>query len=461
MAAKFGTSGLRGLVSELSADLVGDYTRAFLAACPVGTGLFLGQDLRESSPEIAAAVAAAAQAEGVAVFDCGVLPTPALALAAGAAGAAAIMVTGSHIPADRNGLKFYTPMGEISKAEETAISAALGRPSQGLAAEIQPAPEAHRAYIQRYSNAFGPKALAGLRIGVWQHSSTARDVLTEVLTLCGAEVVPLGRSAEFIPVDTEAVDPQTRGQLADWCAHDALDALVSTDGDADRPMLADQSGQIIPGDILGMITAQVLGAKVLVTPVSSNSGAELMGEFSVKRTKIGSPYVIEEMTKSRATSPGARVVGYEANGGFLLGYAAEAPAGGLAPLMTRDSLLPILAPLYAAAAQRISVAQLASKLPPRFTASDRLQGVTPEAATALLAKVSHDPAPLLSVLGLGQIASRDQTDGLRLIDSAGKILHLRPSGNAPEFRVYIEAASQQRAQLLLQNALRVLPGLLI
>ena len=103
MPPKFGTSGLRGLVTELTDDLVADYTRAFLAACPHGGALWLGQDLRPSSPHIAAAVAAAARAEGVEVVDCGALPTPALALAAMGAGKAALMVTGSHTAVRWNG----------------------------------------------------------------------------------------------------------------------------------------------------------------------------------------------------------------------------------------------------------------------------------------------------------------------------------------------------------------------
>ncbi len=125
MSPKFGTSGLRGLVTDLTPDLVGAHVMAFLRACPVGTGLFVGRDLRPSSPDIAAMVAKAAQAAGVQVTDCGAVPTPALALAAMQAGASAVMITGSHIPADRNGLKFYTPAGEITKAHESAILAAL------------------------------------------------------------------------------------------------------------------------------------------------------------------------------------------------------------------------------------------------------------------------------------------------------------------------------------------------
>src|SRR5690606_32103364 len=127
MAPKFGTSGLRGLVSDLTPELIADYTRASLAACAVGRGLYIGRDRRASSTEIAATLARAARGEGVAVTDCGAVPTPALALAAMAAGSAAIMVTGSHIPSDRNGLKFYLPGGEITKTDEAAILSALGR----------------------------------------------------------------------------------------------------------------------------------------------------------------------------------------------------------------------------------------------------------------------------------------------------------------------------------------------
>jgi phosphomannomutase len=106
MAPKFGTSGLRGLVTDLTYDLVADYIRAFPHVCPVGTGLYVGRELRPSSPALAQVVIDTARSAGISVTDCGGTPTPALALAAKGAGAAAVMVTGSHIPADRNGLKF-------------------------------------------------------------------------------------------------------------------------------------------------------------------------------------------------------------------------------------------------------------------------------------------------------------------------------------------------------------------
>lgn len=450
MAPKFGTSGLRGLVVELTPELVADHIRAFAAACPMGTGLFVARDLRDSSPMLADVVIAAARAEGLDVTDCGAVPTPALALASMGAGAAAVMVTGSHIPADRNGLKFYLPGGEIAKTDEAAILGALGRQAGTGQGALAQNTTAGADWVARYVTAFGAGALAGLRIGVWSHSAVSRDVLADALRGLGAEVIEVGRSDAFIPVDTEAVPDWARVQIAGWVAAHGLDALVSTDGDGDRPLVADATGAVVPGDILGQITARVVGAEVVVTPVSSNTGVEASGHFArVIRTKIGSPFVIAGM------AVGGRVVGYEANGGFLLGFTA-ALAGPLAPLATRDSLLPILAPLVAA--RDMGLAALVAAEPPRFTAADRIEDIPTDRSAALLAGLQADATALAGLLAevSESFAAQDLTDGLRVTCASGRVLHLRPSGNAPEFRVYAEAGSLAEAQALLERAFAVL-----
>nr|WP_299971171.1 phosphomannomutase [uncultured Roseobacter sp.] len=454
MAPKFGTSGLRGLVVELTPELIRTYTRAFLAVCPHDGTVHVGRDLRASSPALADAVISAITEAGHAAVDHGVLPTPALALAAAAAGQAAIIVTGSHIPADRNGLKFYTPKGEIGKADETAILEACGRAFKEAATSgtRRQTADALKAYAARYLEAFGPDALTGLRIGVYEHSSAARDVLAEVLEGLGARVVRLARSDSFIPVDTEAVDPETRARFARWCGDHGLDALVSTDGDADRPMLTDADGQMVPGDVLGPLTARYLKAEVICTPVSSNTLVDAMGDFTeVRRTRVGSPFVIAAM-EERA---GTRVAGYEANGGFLLGFTAQGPRGPIAPLMTRDCLLPIIAPLAAARAAGLDVAGLVSALPRRFTAADRIAGIASERAAAFVQRLSAGAEARDGFFGMHPPESGvDLTDGLRTSFADGTVIHLRPSGNAPEFRCYAEADTPERAQTLVRDTLK-------
>ena len=450
-APKFGTSGLRGLVTDLTPALVGDYVRAFLAACPTGSGLHVGWDLRPSSPAIAQSVIDAAKGAGLPVTAHGALPTPALALASMAAGQAAVMVTGSHIPADRNGLKFYVPEGEISKDHEAAILGALGgAPSAAEAGESREEAGALGAYVARYADAFGAQALAGLRLGIYEHSSVARDVLHDICRALGAETVSLARSETFIPVDTEAVDPATGVQLAGWAAEHGLDAILSTDGDADRPMLADAAGRIIGGDMLGPLTARMVGAREVVTPVTSCTNVSHMDCFErVTLTRVGSPFVIAGMEKRLAEEPAAKVVGYEANGGFLLGFTADGPAGSLAPLLTRDCTLPLIAPLAAARAQGVTLAELVNALPARFTAADRVQNVPTDAAKAFIAELTGSAVARSEFFETpGSETGTDVTDGLRVSFDDGAIVHLRPSGNAPECRCYAEASSAEAAQAL-------------
>jgi phosphomannomutase len=454
MTPQFGTSGLRGLASDLTADFISCYVAAFAKSCDLGAGLFVGRDLRASSPEILASVIAAGRGAGLNVTDCGTLPTPALAMAAMQAGAGAIMVTGSHIPADRNGLKFYLPMGEISKLDEARMTAALPQtaPPMGAGGSISRNFDgAVQAYAARYSRAFGPMALAGLRLGVYQHSSAARDILMDVLCQLGAQPIALGRSDHFIPVDTEALAPDMRANLAHWAQQHALDAILSTDGDGDRPLLATHRGDVIAGDIWGVLTAQALGAQAICTPVSANSIiGQSCGFSQVVHCKIGSPYVIAAMQDMMAQNPALRVAGFEPNGGFLLGYTAQGPAGALPPLMTRDALLPMIAPLAAAKSKACQLEALVQALGARAAGADRISPAPMGQAAQFLHQLTHSADARLQFLAhFGPELSVNTTDGLRITLPKGRILHLRPSGNAPEFRIYAEAETQSDLHSLL------------
>ena len=260
---KFGSSGLRGLVSEMTDPVCAGYVAAFLRHLRRTEGfseVLVGQDLRPSSPRIAAACRAAVQADGAAAIDCGVLPTPALALEAARRGAPAIMVTGSHIPFDRNGLKFYRAAGEITKSDEAGIVAALGPPCPAVpAAPVEAGRGVRERYAARYVHFFGPERLRGLRVGVYQHSAAGRDLVVEILGRLSAEVLELGRTDGFVPIDTEAIAPADAARIRGWVLEHALDALVSTDGDGDRPLIADETGAVLRGDTAGILTARFLG----------------------------------------------------------------------------------------------------------------------------------------------------------------------------------------------------------
>ncbi len=483
---KFGTSGARGLAADMTDRVCYAYTLAFLGflgeggAIGTSDAVALAGDLRPSTPRIMAAVGMAIQDAGYRVINCGFVPTPAVALYGLARRIPAIMVTGSHIPDDRNGIKFYKPDGELLKDDErgmTARSVSLpaGRfDASGGAVSPFSLPQAdasaEREYVRRYLDFFPADCLAGRRIGVYQHSSVARDLITEVLRGLGAEVLCLGRSGHFIPVDTEAIRDEDVGLAGAWMAAQRaagapLDCLVSADGDGDRPLISDADGNWLRGDVAGILTARYLQAGCVVTPVSSNSAVEKCGWFAeVRRTRIGSPYVIDAMRQAEAEGL-AGVVGYEANGGFLTAGDIVLHGHTLAALPTRDALIVPLAILQLAAAADTSVADLLGSLPQRFTASDRLKDFPTGLSQAYLAPLQTGDASaeidaaekLLGAL-FGRVEKVDTTDGVRIHFASDEVVHLRPSGNAPELRCYTEAASESRAVEVNRACLELLEG---
>ncbi|MEP7453284.1 phosphomannomutase [Phyllobacterium sp. SB3] len=460
---KFGTSGLRGLVTELPDEVCRAYTLAFLRHMDRAHGIapggkvLVGYDLRDSSPRIAAACIDAAQVFGMEVENSGPLPTPALALRALAQKLPAIMVTGSHIPADRNGLKFYRPDGEIDKADEAGILAALDlagadASTPDYAGEISPAALAE--YEKRCMSMLATGVLAGKRIGVYQHSSVGRDLIVRVLGALGAETVAIARSDVFVPVDTEALRPEDVTLAANAAEKYRLDALVSTDGDADRPLVADETGAFIRGDSLGLLTARFLNADAVVTPVTSNTAIELSGLFGkVYRTKVGSPYVIEGMEQA-AKDGYQRVVGFEANGGVLLGSKVGLGGGSVSALPTRDAMLPIIAVLGMAAKGNVPLSKLLSDLPARFTRSGRIEHVEATLSGPFLQSLLDEAQQTNFFAPVGTVQSNDAIDGVRVMLATGEVVHYRASGNAPELRCYAEAASEARAEQLLQWGLQ-------
>ena len=453
--AAFGTSGLRGPATDFTQGLCTAYVTAFLERCAGQTPertAYVGADLRDSSPRIAGQCLGAIKAAGWTPVWAGNVPTPALAAYAMARPAPAVMITGSHIPESYNGIKFYRPDGEFLKADEDPVKA------RALEIEAEerdvtaiepgrPLDEVAESYVQRYVAAFGPEALAGLRIGIDLHSAVGRDLTVRILRGLGAECRAFRRVDRFVAVDTEALDPADIARARSLIADEKLDAVISTDGDGDRPLVIDETGRQINGDVLGVLTARLIGAKTVVTPLSSTSAVEETGWFDVvARTRIGSPFVVAGMAGA-----GRRpVAGFEANGGFLLGDDVALPHGMLTRLPTRDAILPAVAVMTLARREGRSLSAMAATLPPRFMKADRVKEVASDKGKIFLGEMEmsqtfrtrFDPR-------LGQPVEISTLDGVRMAFANGDTVHFRQSGNAPEMRVYVETGSAEDTDRLL------------
>ena len=476
---KFGTSGARGLVQDMTDEVCYAYTLGFLSHLEqlgeIGktTQVGIGGDLRPSTERIMTAVAKAVTKCGLDCIGLGRVPSPAVCLYGIAHQLPTVMVTGSHIPADRNGIKYTKKAGEILKADEAAIRQQVVTLEAGLfdsegnfADQLAPLESDQRAadlYVRRYLDFFPTDLLSGKRIGVYQHSAVGRDLLLQIYEQLGATVVALGYSDQFVPVDTEAIRTQDIEAARRWSEEHHLDAIVSTDGDSDRPLISDEHGKWLRGDLAGILCAAWLEADCVVTPVSCNSAVEKSDRFAkVVRTRIGSPYVIEAMQQARAEGY-QRVVGYEANGGFLIESNFEREGRRLRALPTRDAVILQLAILSLSVQQHKTIRQLTDDLPQRFTFSDRLKEFPIDKSKAKIAELysgdfEQDKQRIEAVFGsvASAVSAIDATDGVRITFGDQRVVHLRPSGNAPEFRCYTEAESEEQAVLLNQRCIAIM-----
>jgi phosphomannomutase len=518
---RFGTSGRRGEVVHLTqlevyinvlAEL--EYLQSRTAAegeIIRGQEFYFAYDLRPSSStyvpsqrgcgEIAQAVECAIRDAGMQPVNLGCIPTPALTCYAVSLGRGSIMVTGSHIPFDRNGYKTNSARGELLKEDEEPINQAVQRVRERIYREpFAESPfdpqglfkSGHRelpaecdgartAYIERYTSFFRGLSLDGKRLMVYQHSAVGRDILIEILERLGARVIPSGRSDTFIPLDTENIDDAqlaTIQQLADEAIarHGPIDAVVSTDGDSDRPLILGvdretERVQFFSGDRVGMIAALYLGADAVVVPISCNDAIDRgpLAPVTQPKTRIGSPYVIAGMAKARSKGK-QRICGWEANGGFLTGSDIARNGKLLPALPTRDAMLPILGVLFAAHAKGLCLTELFSQLPRRFSRAALLPQFPRPVAVKIVNRFSPQDGNVQEVvfdsgaaasevenirkhlesfftpqLGFGTITRLNYVDGVRIIFSNGDVAHLRPSGNADEFRIYAVADTQARA----------------
>ncbi len=533
---RFGTSGRRGELVHLTQLEIYINTLAeleYLLSLPPSEGgivrggdFYFAFDLRPSSArfvpehagrgEIAQAVEQAIRDAGMRPVNLGPIPTPALTCFALARGAGSIMVTGSHIPFDWNGYKTNTSLGELRKQDEGPVNDRVRRIRQHLydarysnspfdgngrfkAGHRDLAPEtpaARTEYIARYADFFGAGALKGMPVLVYQHSAVGRDILVETLERLGAIVIPGGRSDEFIPIDTENIEDSLLASIqviADMARakFGPLCAVVSTDGDSDRPMVLGvepETGKVTfyGGDLVGMLVAEYLGADAVVVPISCNDAIDRgpLRDRVAPRTRIGSPYVTAGMDKAR--SKGARVVcGWEANGGFILGSDLDRKGRRLRALPTRDAVLPILGVLMYACERKLSVTGLFARLPRRFSRAtllkrfprplgrkivERYSPMNKEARDVVFESgttvaLDEDGRQLaipdveefeslrrrLEVFfspaaGFRKIIRLNYTDGVRITFAGGDIAHFRPSGNADELRIYALADTAERAE---------------
>ena len=569
----FGTSGLRDTVENMTDMECYINTRGFLVYLKE-TGEFkkggkvaIAGDRRPSTYRIKRAVAAAIRDSGGVVDDQGLVPSPALAFYSGSKSIPSIMITGSHIPSDRNGIKFAKKSGEVLKLDEEGILKGV-REERGKIYSIlsnnsifddngtfkkEAQEEANtllekkdfyggsrQEYTDRYKNVFGNQTFApGIKIFLYQHSAVGRDMIKEIFEGLGAEVLAPDksieieyadedgikrfekvnlRSNEFVSVDTESVSTKTMAIFRKAMYDNDLDIGISMDGDSDRPLLVYRvySGgeptdevRYVTGDILGLLAVlglEKMGVRIdsVSVPVSANDAITMVlkekGVF-LTETKIGSPYVIAAMNEYIQEHPEWNVFSWESNGGFLTGSDLNIKGKVLKALPTRDAVLPLISVIMMSVREKMPISEIFKSLPARFTYADRKKEFPVEKSKRIISSISpviekkvqqvnfaveggavvfyangskkeigansefHGIRIKLENVftkkhGFNKVDSINYIDGVKIRFSNSEISHLRPSGNAPEFRNYAIANTPERAKEIVEIGIKeIIPEL--
>ena len=406
MRQYFGTDGVRGIVGEgLTVELVERLGKASTLWSGRGR-VFVGRDTRGSGPELEEAFARGVVAAGGSAVLAGVLPTPAVALLSLDLG---VVISASHNPPEYNGVKFFDADGrKLSDASEEEIEALLDAegPGGGSIARVEVAVD---SYLDHVLERFGSD-LTGLRIVVDCANGAYAGIAPEAFEQLGAEVVAIGDDPNGTNIN-EGCGATDLVALSHKVKEGGFDLGIAFDGDGDRMLAVDATGEPVDGDQILAVLALHLGVKTVAVTVMTNLGFHrLMEERGVRvvTTAVGDRYVLEALRREDA------ILGGEQSGHIIY----------LRDHVTGDGLAAAL--LLCAAVRGTTLADLVAVMP-----------VYPQAKENV--KVAGREVPI-SIL---DEAKRLNTE----LEGRGRVL-VRPSGTEPVIRVLGEAETREEAENL-------------
>lgn len=341
----FGTDGIRGTAGSppMTAEFVyrlGVAVGHVLSLETPGSDLFvIGRDTRVSGPLLQEALTRGLLTSGARVMDLGILPTPGIAWLTRELGATAgAVISASHNPAPENGIKFLNPQGmKLSESQEAAIEAyltslpegELDQPETGLRVD---GTKFYDLYLQDLLATQEDLDLSGLKILLDCSNGAAYRVGPELFRKLGADVVALNTESDGVNINVHAGSEHARSNpeaLAALLAEHQANLAITFDGDADRVILMDETGQLIDGDHMLAILANALHqenkllANTLVTTVMANGSLHQFAaehQFELIQTPVGDKYVTEALLALTAeNSLGSKLgLGGEQSGHIIL-----------------------------------------------------------------------------------------------------------------------------------------------
>ncbi|MFJ7076109.1 phosphoglucosamine mutase [Streptomyces sp. NPDC098781] len=437
MGRLFGTDGVRGVANaDLTAEMaLGLSVAAAHVLAEAGTfaghrpTAVVGRDPRASGEFLEAAVVAGLASAGVDVLRVGVLPTPAVAYLTGSLGAdLGVMLSASHNAMPDNGIKFFARGGhkladELEDRIETVYDEhrhgePWERPTGAAVGRVRSYDQGFDEYVGHLLGVL-PNRLDGLKIVLDEAHGAAAGVSPEAFTRAGAEIVTIGAEPDGLNIN-DGCGSTHLGKLKAAVIEHGAALGIAHDGDADRCLAVDHTGDEVDGDqilavlALAMRERSALRSETVVATVMSNLGFKLALEregLNLVQTAVGDRYVLEEMKEH-----GYALGGEQSGHVIILDHAT-----------TGDGTLTGL--LLAA-----RVAQTGRTLRDLAAVMERLPQVLVNVPDVDKSRVKTSAELAAAVV-----------DAERELGSTGRVL-LRPSGTEPLVRVMVEAADIEQAR---------------
>jgi phosphoglucosamine mutase len=318
----FGTDGIRGVAGRYPLDAATVYAFGMalgddVARTHANPEVLIGADTRESGPWIAATVAAGLASRGAQVRYAGVITTPGVAyLTRTGPFAAGVIISASHNPFEDNGIKVFSHSGfKLPDVDEDLIEQEILalREESVEPRETALAPEEglDREYLQFLLSTISVR-LDGVKLAIDCGNGAAWQLAPDLFRRLGAELVETGcaPNGRNINLNCGALHVDA---LSRTVVETRSDFGVAFDGDADRAIFVAQSGRIVDGDAVLLMTARAMKAAgrlpgdTVVSTVMSNLGLEKALErdgIRMLRTPVGDKYVLEEMVRLGAALGG-------------------------------------------------------------------------------------------------------------------------------------------------------------
>jgi phosphomannomutase/phosphoglucomutase len=437
----FGTNGIRGIVNQ-------DLTPEFVAEVGYAVGTFykdasliVGYDGRTSNIMFANAMMSGLTATGCDVYDAGVAPTPTIQFAVKRHKMdGGVIITASHNPPEYNGIKVTASDGvEIPREDEIKIEDIyfekkfalkeydkIGRTNalQGIIDEYIEAIKTHVNVTAIQDKHYHVIADPG--------NGTGGLVAPKLLRDLGCRITTLNANLDgTFPARPSEPRPENLGDLTTAVKTLGADLGVAYDGDADRAIFVDETGEVHPGDqtfaLVEKFFLEEHKHETIVTPVSSSFVVkEIADAYDAKVvwTKVGSTTVSMMMKKLKTK------LGGEENGGVFYGPHQPVRDGAMTTALMLD--------IMARTGQKLL--RLLDELPQYFIEKDKIECPNELKETVLEAFAN-------SVKNI----NRDTTDGVKLLFEDKSSILIRPSGTEPIYRFYAEGKTRQRATQLIKK----------